>query len=121
MYHRRLINPFLHFILSKCIKYEIVSWMVLRDTFGNTGTNLHTTILHTNALQALLKTLWRKQDSFLPHQTLALQAVFVLTYLKQSLSKLSLHANEEAWSLWEMGYMHQFWRRIYHRCQNLEY
>lgn len=55
MYHRRLINPFLHFILSKCTKYEIVSWMVLRDTFGNTGTNLHTTILHTNALQLYSK------------------------------------------------------------------
>lgn len=81
-YLRRLINPFLHFILTKWTRYEIVSWMALGDTFRNTGTNLHTTIFNTNAFQASLKSLWRKWDSFLLGQTLALQATFVLTPCK---------------------------------------
>lgn len=55
-----------------------MSWMVLRGIFRNSGTNLHITIFNTNAFQASLKFLWRKQDSFLLGQTLALQATFVL-------------------------------------------
>lgn len=91
MSHRGPINTFMHFILYKCTNYEILSWVALRDTFGNTETNLHSTILHTNIFHALLKTLWRKQDSFFPGQTLVLQATFVLIHLKQSLSKLCPH------------------------------
>lgn len=123
MYHRRLINPFLHFKLSKCTKYEIVSWMALRDTFGNTGTNLHTATLHTNVFQALLKTLWRKQDFFLPGQILALQTTSVLTYVKQMCGFLSSvciqmkkHGICVKWSACT-----NFVGIIYRRCQNLEY
>lgn len=70
-----------------------MSWMTLRDTFGNNGTNLHTITLHKNAFQAPLKALWRKQDSFLIGQTLALQTTSVLTLVKQIC--VSLHTHEE--------------------------
>lgn len=123
MYHRRLINPFLHFKLSKCTKYEIVPWMALRDTFGNNGTNLHTTTLQKNAFQALLKTLWRKQDSFLPGQTLDLQATSVLTDVKQIcgfLSSVCIQMRKHG-VCGKWGTCTNFVGIIYHTCQNLEY